>query len=269
MERRHAASVRPRFEQLISRIITLAQGAQNETSYARSKCMPEPKLDSPSDSRRRDLLKETFWNKGTAVLLTVYAVAGCVTWFRDEFLTPNDVERYRVIRFIPRLPWYIWVILALASLLLLGFEGMFREIRKREKSIADRLSELNIYRREQARAKVEVIELKIAPVVDCETPHRYHVFILATFKLNSPFQLQISEYKLNLARSGILIPTERYDDLPEWRFFNTKGMLNEDVEALPFFLRSGYPATGWLHFITKEGYDAKDLVDSSAVLIAD
>jgi hypothetical protein len=77
------------------------------------------------------------------VVLIPIAVLGTLQLFRDEFLSPEAAEKYKLPMLLSGMSWHWWIVILLVSVLFILMESAYRAIRQRENRIAmleDRLT---------------------------------------------------------------------------------------------------------------------------------
>jgi hypothetical protein len=84
-----------------------------------------------------------------------YALLGLAIIIRDDIIQPKDAEKWKVIHFVSKLPWYWWVIATLALMLIVTLEGAYRAVRKRHDEI-DSLRVTVDETRRDAQSKLDV-----------------------------------------------------------------------------------------------------------------
>src|SRR5665647_1346219 len=74
-----------------------------------------------------------------ALVAVAFAVVSALTWVRDEWadvLPPSIVKGLKMPNILPDWPWYCWAIASLMTLLIIGFEAAYREVRGLQLRIA-------------------------------------------------------------------------------------------------------------------------------------
>jgi len=70
------------------------------------------------------------------VVLIPIALFGTAQLVRDEFLSPETAEKYKVPKLLADVSWHWWIVILLVSILIILMESSYRAIRRRESSIA-------------------------------------------------------------------------------------------------------------------------------------
>lgn len=142
----------------------------------------------PRDERqpvtRLGFWKEAFWRPAGALVGVPYAVYGLFMFIRDEVIEPQNVEQWKLVHYISRLPWYFWVIATLSLAVAVTMEGSFRVLRKHEANFAKSTATLS-----ERMAVLESRRPRLLLGYDLDYPHGYDPTV-ATFSWFSPFYIR-------------------------------------------------------------------------------
>lgn len=92
-------------------------------------------------SERLASWKEIFWGKAVGIAAAFWLILGAWDLFKSEFL-PEQYQSWTVVKLTPHLSWRTWIILLLATLLLVSLEGAHAAMQKRDKANAELMLKL-------------------------------------------------------------------------------------------------------------------------------
>jgi hypothetical protein len=78
------------------------------------------------------VLLDILWRPSVAGIGTGIAILPVLTWLRDEFLSKETAERWKIPKLLPHWPWWVWVIVVLSVLLLTILKASNDVIKKYE-----------------------------------------------------------------------------------------------------------------------------------------
>jgi hypothetical protein len=87
---------------------------------------------------------------------------------------------------------------------------------------------------------------------------RFDIFLRARVELEEPRKITVDTYKFELSMFGLPEIPELRNDLDEWQLLifepvsDGVGWTEHGLPVLPMELKSGEPAEGWLHFVTRK-----------------
>lgn len=79
------------------------------------------------------LLFRPFWKWGVTI---PWAILGTFQGIRDEFLSPENQEKYKLPNVIPDWPWWGWALILLGVICLMVAEGAYRKVSSVEGTLA-------------------------------------------------------------------------------------------------------------------------------------
>jgi hypothetical protein len=101
---------------------------------------------------RFTLWKEIVWRPSVGLVGFFLTLLPLLSWARDEFMSSQHQEDWKIPKLLPHWHWWIWVIIGLSSLLLAVLEASYRTVRKYEV-----LAEAEIAERDGKLAQFEKI----------------------------------------------------------------------------------------------------------------
>ena len=69
------------------------------------------------------------------VVLLRITVLGMYQFFRDEFLSPETAEKYKLPKLLPNISWHWWIVVLLVCVIGVLMESAYRAIKQREDKI--------------------------------------------------------------------------------------------------------------------------------------
>lgn len=135
-----------------------------------------------------------------AGLGALFFILPLLTWARDEFLSHETAERWKIPKLLPYWPWWVWVIAGLSLLILTILKASSEVIRKYEDAAEEQISKIRkdldneIAKRERPEVAV-ICDWKLDRSLGAIIPDHPKALILKTLTEITAFDVQIQEIK--------------------------------------------------------------------------
>ncbi|HUA01348.1 MAG TPA: hypothetical protein VMB02_13525 [Candidatus Aquilonibacter sp.] len=105
-----------------------------------------------------------------------FTVVSALTWARDEFLSAETQEKWKIPKVVPRWHWSVWAAIGLVALLVAVLKSSYRVIHEHDKTARDREASLRAEADEEKRARLKLEEDQRASLwpqihLECKWPH--------------------------------------------------------------------------------------------------